>query len=72
MPFIAACEKGFDIYCEKPLAYDVREGEAMVKAAQKAGNIVQIGFQRRQSKAFLTAKEMIATGDLGKVHRVEA
>jgi len=72
LPFIAACEKGFDIYCEKPLAYDVREGEAMVRAARKAGNIVQIGFQRRQSKAFLKAKEMIATGDLGKVHRVEA
>ena len=72
LPFIAACEKGFDIYCEKPLAYDVREGQAMVSAAQKAGNIVQIGFQRRQSQAFMKAKEMIAAGELGKVHQVEA
>jgi predicted dehydrogenase len=72
LPFIAACEKGYDIYCEKPLSYDVREGEAMVSAARKAGNLVQIGFQRRQSKAFLKAKEMIAMGDLGKLFRVEA
>jgi predicted dehydrogenase len=72
LPFIAACEKGFDIYCEKPLSYDVREGQAMVKAAQEAGTLVQIGFQRRQSKAFMKAKEMIAAGELGKVHQVEA
>jgi predicted dehydrogenase len=72
LQFIAACEKGFDIYCEKPLAYDVREGQAMAEAAGKAGNIVQIGFQRRQSKAFMKAKEMIAAGELGKIRQVEA
>ena len=70
--FIAACEKGLAIYCEKPLAYDVNEGIAMVKAAEKAGNIVQIGFQRRQSKAFAKAKELIASGKIGKVHQVQA
>ena len=62
LQFIAACEKGLDIYCEKPLSYDVREGQAMIKAAQKAGNIVQIGFQRRQSKAFQKARELVAKG----------
>ncbi len=72
LQFIAACEKGLDIYCEKPLSYDVREGQAMVKAAEKAGNIVQIGFQRRQSKAFRKAKEMIEQGELGKVYQVGA
>lgn len=70
--FIAACKKGLDIYCEKPLAYDVHEGMAMVKAAKKAGNIVQIGFQRRQSLAYKKVKELIAEGKIGKVHQVEA
>lgn len=70
--FIAACEKGLAIYCEKPLAYDVREGQAMVKAAEAAGNIVQIGFQRRQSKAFTKAKQLIEMGEIGKVHQVGA
>ena len=72
LQFIAACEKGFDIYCEKPLSYDVREGQAMLGAAEKAGNIVQIGFQRRQSNAFKKAKEMIQNGELGKVHQIGA
>jgi predicted dehydrogenase len=70
--FIAACKKGLDIYCEKPLAYDVKEGEAMVGAAGKAGNIVQIGFQRRQSNAFTKAKELIEAGRIGSVHQIGA
>ena len=70
--FIAACEKGLDIYCEKPLAYDVKEGIAMVNAARKAGNIVQIGFQRRQSEAFKKAKELIDAEKAGKIHQIGA
>lgn len=71
--FVAACKKGVDIYCEKPLAYDIEEGQAMVRAAQKAGNIVQIGFQRRQSKAFAKAKELIHVDKkIGKVYQIGA
>jgi predicted dehydrogenase len=72
LQFIAACEKGLDIYCEKPLAYDIREGLAMVNAANKTGNIVQIGFQRRQSDAFKKAKELIESGRIGNVHQITA
>lgn len=72
LQFIAACEKGLDIYCEKPLSYDVMEGIAMVNAWKKAGNIVQIGFQRRQSQAFMKAKELIESGKIGDVHQISA
>lgn len=72
LQFIAACEKGLDIYCEKPLSYDVKEGQVMVKAAEKAGNIVQIGFQRRQSKAFQKVKELIEGGMAGPIHQISA
>lgn len=72
LQFIAACEKGLDIYCEKPLAYDVMEGLAMVNAAEKTGNIVQIGFQRRQAESFKKAKELIEAGKIGEVHQIVA
>lgn len=72
LQFIAACKKGLDIYCEKPLAYDIKEGIAMVEAWKKAGNIVQVGFQRRQSQAFRVAKELIKEGKIGNVHQVNA
>lgn len=72
LQFIDACEKGLDIYCEKPLSYDVKEGLAMIDAANKAGNIVQVGFQRRQSDAFNNAGEYIISGKAGEIHQVEA
>ncbi|RJP19079.1 MAG: gfo/Idh/MocA family oxidoreductase [Candidatus Omnitrophota bacterium] len=72
LPFIAACEKGLDMYCEKPLAYDIREGQAMVDAAQKCGRIIQIGFQRRQSGAVQAAKQYIQAGNAGKIIQVDA
>lgn len=72
LQFIAACEKGFDIYCEKPLSYDIREGLAMVNAAEKAGNIVQIGFQRRQSEAFKKTKDLLNNGRIGNLLQVMA
>ena len=72
LQFIAACEKGLDIYCEKPLSYDVMEGLAMVHAAGRAGNIVQLGFQRRQSGAFARVKEIVREGRIGDIHQVSA
>jgi predicted dehydrogenase len=72
LQFIAACEKQIPIYCEKPFSYDVREGQAMVRAANKSGNIVQVGFQRRQSIAFMKVKDFIDSGKIGTVHQVVA
>ncbi len=72
LPFIAALEKNLDIYCEKPLAYDIREGRAMVEAARKAGRIVQVGFQRRQSAAIQQARDYLRQGSAGRIVHVEA
>jgi len=72
LQFIDACNKGLDIYCEKPLAYDIMEGLAMIKAANKAGNIIQLGFQRRQADSFKKAKELIEGGKIGEVHQITA
>ena len=67
LPFIAACKKGLHIYQEKPLAYDIREGRAMVEAASKNAGIVQIGFQRRQSEAFQQVAQFIREGNAGRI-----
>ncbi|HRP04971.1 MAG TPA: Gfo/Idh/MocA family oxidoreductase, partial [Opitutaceae bacterium] len=65
--------KGMHIYLEKPVSYDVREGRAMVEAAAKRPHqVVQVGFQRRQSAAFKAVKQFIADGNLGRVVQAEA
>jgi predicted dehydrogenase len=72
LPFIEACRRGKDVYCEKPLAYDVREGRAMVDAAKAGGRVVQVGFQRRHSEAILKARQYLAEGRAGRIVSVAA
>jgi predicted dehydrogenase len=72
LQFIDACRKGVAIYQEKPLSYDVREARAMVNAWKKAGNIVQVGFQRRQKTGFREAKQLVESGAAGRIVQVDA
>ncbi len=72
LPFLAAVEKNLDIYCEKPLAYDIREAQAMVAAAKKKDIVVQIGFQRRQSPALRQVRDYLQQGSLGRIVQVDA
>ena len=72
LQLLAALEAGLDVYCEKPLSYDVREGRAMADAVKKhPDRVVQVGFQRRQSKAFQSAKAFIDAGEAGRIVQVD-
>jgi predicted dehydrogenase len=64
--------RGLDAYCEKPLAYDVRECRAMADAVTRSGRIVQVGFQRRQSPAFQAVRQYLREGRAGKIVCAEA
>lgn len=69
---IAAVGRGLDVYLEKPIAYDVREGQAIVDAVRRSGRIVQVGFQRRQAEGYRQAAEFIRSGGIGKIVQVDA
>lgn len=71
LQLIAAVERGLDVYCEKPISYDVREGQAMVSAVERSRSIVQIGFQRRQSEAYRQAGVFVRNGGIGKLVQVD-
>ena len=69
---IAAIEAGADVYCQKPISKDVREGEAMLDAARKAGRVVQIGTQRKSTPHLIDVKkQVIEAGLLGKIGHVD-
>lgn len=72
LQLITALERGLDVYCEKPISYDVREGQAMVDAVASHNRIVQIGFQRRQSQALHQAMDFIGSGQAGDIVQVDA
>ena len=56
---IAACKAGVDIYVQKPIIVDVVEGQAMLAAARKYKNVVQVGLQRRSTPHLITARDRI-------------
>ncbi len=72
LPMIAAAKAGCDIYVQKPISVDVREGQAMLAAARKYKRVVQVGMQRRSTPHLITARDRIVReGKLGKVGLVE-
>jgi predicted dehydrogenase len=70
-PTIEACKAGKDVYVEKPLAHNVAEGQAMIKAARKYDRVVAVGTQQRSSENFQKAVEFVKSGKLGKVFWVQ-
>jgi predicted dehydrogenase len=62
---------GKDIYCEKPMANDLHDGKDALKAVEETGRIVQIGTQRRSEGIWPAAAEMIRSGILGTISKVE-
>jgi hypothetical protein len=64
---IWACQKGKDVYCEKPVTHNLWEGQRVVEAARKYDRIVQAGTQNRSDTGFRQAIEYIREGALGKI-----
>ncbi|MDB5350544.1 MAG: putative dehydrogenase [Planctomycetota bacterium] len=67
IPFIHACLAGKDVYCEKPVSHNVREGRAMVNAARREKRVSQIGTQQRSGEHFQKAARLVQDGKLGRV-----
>lgn len=69
---IAAAEAGKMILCEKPLARTVAEAEGMLKAVEKAGVKNTVWYNYRRIPAVTLAKQIVASGKLGKVFHYRA
>jgi predicted dehydrogenase len=67
---VLACQAGKDVYVEKPIAYSVAEGRAIVNAARKHKRIAFSGTQQRSAPHFPEVAELIQGGKLGTVHFV--
>jgi len=67
IPTILACQAGKDVYCEKPLAYRIAEGRAMVEAATKAKRVTQMGNLIHAGENYRRVVEIVRSGALGTV-----
>lgn len=65
-----AFKAGKDVYGEKPLSYDVKEGQVLLKNLRKHNRIFQLGTQIHAGDNYHRVVEIIQAGAIGKIHTV--
>lgn len=68
---IEAIRAGKDVYVEKPLAMNMKELIRAYDVVKKSDRIVQMGTQMRSYKQAAGAKQLLTSGGIGKVLKVE-
>src|SRR5262245_41491828 len=68
---VRALDAGKHVLCEKPIAANAREAERMAEAAARNGRVLGEAFHWRYHPLAARMKEIIASGEIGPVRRVE-
>ena len=71
-PTIAALNAGKHVICEKPIAANAIDGQAMVDAQRASGKILQIGLQSRFGAGARTLRKLHEDGFFGDVYYARA
>jgi predicted dehydrogenase len=66
---IAALESGAHVLCEKPLAPEAREADAMIAASDRATRLLGVCFQQRFRPVIAAARRLVEEGRLGALVR---
>jgi predicted dehydrogenase len=67
---ILAFQSGKDVYSEKPLSHNFREGQAMLANGRRYGRVFQLGTQIHAGDNYHRVVELVRSGALGKIHTV--
>lgn len=67
---VEAVRAGRDAFIEKPLANQMADARAILKAVKETGRVVQIGTQRRSGTPAIKAREFIQSGQFGELSMV--
>jgi predicted dehydrogenase len=67
---VAAARAGVHVLCEKPLTTSVDEYRAARSAVSRAGVVLHTVHNWKYSEAFLTVRQLLAEGSLGRLHTI--
>ncbi len=67
-----ALAAGKHVLCEKSVTATVQDAYQMIKARDKTGKIVAVGYQAAYSRSCQWAKQTIAAGEIGEIQRAKA
>jgi predicted dehydrogenase len=68
---MAAIKRGKHVYCEKPLCHDIYEVRQLTEEARKRGLMTQMGIQVHAESCVRLVAEMIKSGVIGEVRKVD-
>lgn len=68
---IEALKAGKHVLCEKPMATNAKDAAEMIKAARKAGKLLEVAIRNRFSPIVQFAKRLVDEGMLGNVYYAE-
>jgi len=61
---------GKDVFVEKPLALDTEEARQLLELSDKNNLILMVGHLLQYHNAFITLKELVFSGELGRVNYI--
>ncbi|GEO24449.1 deoxyfructose oxidoreductase [Alicyclobacillus acidoterrestris] len=67
---LRAAAAGKHVLCEKPLALDAAQAQAMVEACADAGVLLAEAFMYRYHPRYARIKEIIASGEIGEIRGI--
>ncbi|MCH8813558.1 MAG: Gfo/Idh/MocA family oxidoreductase [Chloroflexi bacterium] len=62
-----AAGAGKDVFCEKPLGWEVEEIDDALAEVERAGVKLQVGFNKRFDANVSKVKRMVSSGDVGRL-----
>lgn len=67
-----ALDAGVHVMCEKALAHNIEQSQAIKKKADESSKLFQISYQYQLNPTFKAIKDIIQAGHCGKITRIEA
>ena len=68
---VYALEHGLHVLLEKPMCVTTEEALEIIDAEKKSGKILSIGFQPRMDANMKKIKEIVQSGELGKIYYIQ-
>lgn len=68
----AAVEKGFNVVCDKPMTFDLKQAEELQKLVESSGVVFALTHNYTGYPLVRQAREMILAGELGEIQAIRS
>lgn len=66
----AAVEAGFNVICDKPMTFDLKQAEELAEAVEKSGVVFAVSHNYTGYPLIRQARQMIQQGELGEINAI--